>query len=127
MRKQAINEQRQRKHRENTLIDYKDNEKQQTNSMGNSNEIRPLPTRNEGAASGEEDPHKLYNNFWDFGSGVIEFKDAENCQKMMKLLSEDNVEIGDIKQKEYDPKLYNKKIHFVPLHFIGKNPFEVKC
>ncbi len=63
MRKQAINEQRQRKHRENTLIDYKDNEKQQTNSMGNSNEIRPLPTRNEGAASGEEDPHKLSNNF----------------------------------------------------------------
>ena len=63
MRKQAINEQRQRKQRENTLIDYKDNEKQQGNSMENSNEIRPLPTRNEGAASGEGDPNKLSNNF----------------------------------------------------------------
>jgi len=61
MRKQAINEQRQRKQRENTLIDHKDNEKQQGNSMENSNEIRPLPTRNEGAASGEGDPNKLYN------------------------------------------------------------------
>lgn len=30
-------------------------------SIGNSNEIRPLPTRNEGAASGEGDSNKLYN------------------------------------------------------------------
>lgn len=75
------------------MTDYKDNEKQQGNSMENSNEIRPLPTRNEGVASGEGIPNKLSNNFWDFGSGVIEFKDAENCQKMMKLLSEDLVKI----------------------------------
>lgn len=67
MLKQAINEQRQRNTRENTLMNCIYNQMNSKKPAGNSNEIRPLPTRNEGAASGEGIPNKLYNKISENG------------------------------------------------------------